>query len=77
MILNLMVFLLRVAFIINQMDVIDQDSTQIFLEFEFQVWVVVVFSCNLSKWIACDVYHINALCESQEPEAMLLFNHVE
>ena len=59
------------------MNIVYQNGTKIFLELEFQILIVVVLSCNLSKWIACNVYHINALSKCQEPEAMLLFYHIE
>ena len=68
---------LLVSFIINQVLVIYHNGRKVLLQFEFQVRVVWCSSRCYSKWISCNVYNINALCHSKEPDVSFWVYNVE
>ena len=68
---------LWVAFIIDQVLVIDNHGRQVLLQFELETCIIRCASWGLSEGITSYIDHIDALSKSQEPQVTLSVNDIE
>ena len=68
-----------VAFIIDEVLIVDQDGREILLQLVLEVGVATVWrlGATIGEWVACDVHHVDALSLSQKPEVSFILNHIE
>jgi len=69
---------LRVALVIDQVVIVDDDSREILGKFILKTSVVRCSSCSwLSEGVTSDINNVNSLSERQVPNTSLVVNHIE